>query len=155
VGIVPHILNLSITWRLTVIFIPWLLYSQEKSLCFPLDRRMGGLQSWSGQCGNEKNLSPRRMKSCFSSSVACSLATILSHITYPSHTFPMIFQTHFSQLLRLVISLNHHHHHHHFFTFCKEIKIIYTWNLLDTTYKLHITTMFVTADLQTIFIYNL
>jgi hypothetical protein len=37
---------------------PLLLYLWGKILQYPLDRRLGGLQSWSGHCGTEKNLFP-------------------------------------------------------------------------------------------------
>jgi hypothetical protein len=36
----------------------WLLYPQVKSLWYPLDRRLGGLQSWSGCSDEEKNSQP-------------------------------------------------------------------------------------------------
>jgi len=35
---------------------PWLLYSQERSPHYPLDRRLGGPQSQSGCSGEEKNI---------------------------------------------------------------------------------------------------
>jgi hypothetical protein len=34
------------------------LYPQGKNLSYPLDRRMGGFQSWSGSGGEEKNSQP-------------------------------------------------------------------------------------------------
>jgi hypothetical protein len=37
---------------------PWLLYPQRKSPSYPLDRRLGGLQSWSGCVGEVKNSQP-------------------------------------------------------------------------------------------------
>jgi len=37
-----------------VSFMPWPLYPQGKGPWYPLDRRLGGLQSWSGQSGEEK-----------------------------------------------------------------------------------------------------
>jgi len=33
---------------------PWPLYHQGKSPWYPLDRRLGGPQSWSGHSGEEK-----------------------------------------------------------------------------------------------------
>jgi hypothetical protein len=39
-------------------FMPRPLYLQAKSLCYPLDRRLGGLQSHSGREGEEKNSQP-------------------------------------------------------------------------------------------------
>jgi len=41
-----------------VSFKPWLLYPQGKSPWYPMDRRMGGLQSPSGHSGEEKNSQP-------------------------------------------------------------------------------------------------
>jgi len=37
-----------------VSFTPQLLYPQGNSLLYPLDRRLGGPQSWSGNGGKEK-----------------------------------------------------------------------------------------------------
>jgi len=37
-----------------VSFTPWSLYSQGKSPWYPLDRRLGGPQSWSELSGKEK-----------------------------------------------------------------------------------------------------
>jgi hypothetical protein len=34
---------------------PQLLYAQVKSPWYPMDRRLGGRQSWSGHGGEEKN----------------------------------------------------------------------------------------------------
>jgi hypothetical protein len=39
-------------------FTPWPLYPQGKSPWYPLDRRLGGPQSWSGHGGEEKNFQP-------------------------------------------------------------------------------------------------
>jgi hypothetical protein len=33
-------------------------FTSGKELCYPLYRRLGGLQSWSGQFGEQKNLMP-------------------------------------------------------------------------------------------------
>jgi hypothetical protein len=52
------ILDLSTSWRRVVSFTPQLLYPQRKSPQCPLDRRLGGLQSQSGSCRKEKNLTP-------------------------------------------------------------------------------------------------
>jgi hypothetical protein len=54
VDLAPCILDLRTRWRWVVSFIPQLLYPQGKSPWYPLDRRLGGLQSSSGH-GNEKN----------------------------------------------------------------------------------------------------
>jgi hypothetical protein len=37
---------------------PWPLYPQGKSPWYPLDRRLGGPQRWSGYGGKEKNSQP-------------------------------------------------------------------------------------------------
>jgi hypothetical protein len=57
-GIAPHILDLGTRWRWVFSFTPWLLYSQGKNPRYPLDRRLGGLQSQSGCNGKEKNSQP-------------------------------------------------------------------------------------------------
>jgi hypothetical protein len=57
-GIAPHILELSTRWRWVVTFTLRSLYPQGKSPCYPLDRRLGGLQSRCGRGGKEKNLQP-------------------------------------------------------------------------------------------------
>jgi len=54
-GIVPHILDHGIRWRLVVSFTPWPLYPQGKSLWYPLDRRLAVPQGQSGQTGEGKN----------------------------------------------------------------------------------------------------
>jgi hypothetical protein len=57
-GIAPCILNLSTRWRSVVSFMPWPLYPQGKSPWYPLYRRLGGPQNWSGHFGEEKNSQP-------------------------------------------------------------------------------------------------
>jgi hypothetical protein len=54
----PRILNHSSRWRWEVSFTPWLLYPRWKSPQYPLDSRLGGLQSPSGRCAVEKILDP-------------------------------------------------------------------------------------------------
>jgi hypothetical protein len=54
-GTAPHILNLGTRWRWVVSFTPRPLYPQGKSPQYPLDRRLGGLQSRSGRGVKEKN----------------------------------------------------------------------------------------------------
>jgi hypothetical protein len=44
----PHFLDLSSSWRLAISFTPRPLYPQGKELRYPLDRRVGMHQSWSG-----------------------------------------------------------------------------------------------------------
>jgi hypothetical protein len=57
-GIALRILDLGTRWRLVVSFTPRQLYSQRKSLRYPLDRRLGGPQTSSGSGGEEKNSQP-------------------------------------------------------------------------------------------------
>jgi hypothetical protein len=52
------ILDLGTKWKWVVRFTLGSLYSLEKSPRYPLDRRLGGLQSRSRFCGVEKNRSP-------------------------------------------------------------------------------------------------
>jgi hypothetical protein len=56
--IAPRIFNLDATWRWVVSFTPRPLYSQRKNPWYPLDRRLGELQSRPGRCGEEKNFQP-------------------------------------------------------------------------------------------------
>jgi hypothetical protein len=55
-GIAQRILDLSTSWRWIFMHRP--LYPQGKSSCYPLDRRLGGPQSWSGRGGEERNSQP-------------------------------------------------------------------------------------------------
>lgn len=41
-SVAPHILNLGARQRWEVSFMPWLLFLQQKSLQFPLDRKLSG-----------------------------------------------------------------------------------------------------------------
>jgi hypothetical protein len=50
----PHFLDLDTRWRWEVSFMPWPLYPRGKSPCYPLDRKLGGPQSWPGRHGEEK-----------------------------------------------------------------------------------------------------
>jgi hypothetical protein len=54
----PHILDLGTRWGWVVSFMPWPLYHQGKSPWYPLDKRLGGPQSWSWHGGEEKNSQP-------------------------------------------------------------------------------------------------
>jgi len=49
-AISPHILDIGTRWRRVVSFTP-----QGKGPCYPLDRSLGGPQSWPGCGGEEKN----------------------------------------------------------------------------------------------------
>jgi hypothetical protein len=53
-GITPRILDLGTRWRSVVSFTHRPLYPQGKNAWYPLDRRLGGPQSRSGRCGEEK-----------------------------------------------------------------------------------------------------
>jgi hypothetical protein len=57
-----NILDLGTRWRRVVSFTPRPLYPRGKSRQYLLDRRLGGSQSRSGRCGEEKNLAPARNK---------------------------------------------------------------------------------------------
>jgi len=50
-GIAPHILDLGNRWRYVVSFMPQPLYHQGKSRQYPMDKRVGGAQSWSEHSG--------------------------------------------------------------------------------------------------------
>jgi hypothetical protein len=52
--IAPLILYLSTRWRRVVSFTAWPLYTQGKSLWYPLDKRLDGPQSRSGSGGEER-----------------------------------------------------------------------------------------------------
>jgi hypothetical protein len=57
-GIAPRILDFGTRWRWVVSFTSRPLYPQGKSRWYPLDRRLGGPQSWYGRGGEEKNSQP-------------------------------------------------------------------------------------------------
>jgi hypothetical protein len=52
------ILNLGTIWRWVVNFMPLPLYSPRKLFQYPLYMRLGGPQSRSGRCGEDKNVFP-------------------------------------------------------------------------------------------------
>jgi hypothetical protein len=54
-GIVPCIIDHGTRRRRVVSFTPRPLYPYEKGPWYPLDRRLGGLQTRSGHSGEEKN----------------------------------------------------------------------------------------------------
>jgi hypothetical protein len=54
--LVAHFIDHGTNCWWVVSFMPQSLYSQGKSPWYPLDRRLGGLHSWSGWCGDEKIL---------------------------------------------------------------------------------------------------
>jgi hypothetical protein len=53
--VAPRILDLGTRWRWVISFKSRLLYPQEKSPLYPLDKRLGGPQSRSGRGGEQKN----------------------------------------------------------------------------------------------------
>jgi hypothetical protein len=57
-GIAPRILDLGTRWRWMVSFTHRPLNPQGKIPWYPLDRRLGGTQSWSGRGVEEKNSQP-------------------------------------------------------------------------------------------------
>jgi hypothetical protein len=54
-GIATRILDLGTRWRRVVSFTPQPLYHQGKNPWYPLDMGLGGPQSRSGRCDEEKN----------------------------------------------------------------------------------------------------
>jgi hypothetical protein len=54
-SLAARILDLGTRWKWVVSFTPRPLYSQGKSPCYPLDRRLGGPQNRSGRGGEDKN----------------------------------------------------------------------------------------------------
>jgi hypothetical protein len=46
----PQFLDVGTSWRSVVSFTPRPIYPRGKSPRYPLDRRLGGPQSWSGRC---------------------------------------------------------------------------------------------------------
>jgi hypothetical protein len=57
-GAAPLIFNLGIRWRHVVSLTLLLLYSWGKNPQYPLNRKLGGPQTWSGHFGEEKSLLP-------------------------------------------------------------------------------------------------
>jgi hypothetical protein len=57
-SIAPRNLGLGTRWKWVVSFTPRPLYPQGKIPWYPLDKRLGGLQSRSGRGGEEKNSQP-------------------------------------------------------------------------------------------------
>jgi len=81
--IMQRILALGTRRGWEVSFMPQPLYPWGKSLQYPLDRRLGGPQSWSGQSGEEKHSqSPLRIKPPNPDHPACS--QLLFWLSYPS-----------------------------------------------------------------------
>jgi hypothetical protein len=57
-SIAPRILYICTRWRLVISFKTRPLYLQEKSLQYPLDRRLAGPQSHSERSGEERSFQP-------------------------------------------------------------------------------------------------
>jgi hypothetical protein len=82
------ILDLGSRWRRVVTFTPLPFYPQGKSPWYPLDGRLGGPQSRSGRCGEEKNLSPagNRTLAIHSVAIPTELCRALKHVTLATGT---------------------------------------------------------------------
>jgi hypothetical protein len=81
---------------------PQLLYPQGKSPQCPLDRRLGGPQSWSGWCRKEKNLDP--IGTWILTALLCNpqpvaMLTALSWLLIMEQTHPQTTQKHPTKLL--------------------------------------------------------
>jgi hypothetical protein len=57
-SIASHIFNIGIKWNIAVGIMPQLLQSPGKNPQAPLNRKLDGPQSWSGQCAEKKNVLP-------------------------------------------------------------------------------------------------
>jgi hypothetical protein len=57
-GIATSLLNLDTRWRRVVNFMPPAALPPGKEPRYPLNRRLGGLHSWSELLGEEKNFLP-------------------------------------------------------------------------------------------------
>jgi hypothetical protein len=51
-------IGLGTKWMWVASFMPWLLYTKGNRPQDPLDRRLGGPQTWFGHCGIEISFSP-------------------------------------------------------------------------------------------------
>jgi hypothetical protein len=74
-------IDLGTRWRWVVSFTPLQLYPWRRSLWYPLDRRQGGPQSWSGHCGEEKNLALPGTEPWPSSCPNCDPVTVIKENT--------------------------------------------------------------------------
>jgi hypothetical protein len=83
------ILNLSLRWNWVVTFMH-LLRNFGETVCYPFSRRLGGSQSWTECCGEEKNvLLLPEIEPQFLGHPACSLVIILTELSQLLYT--MIF----------------------------------------------------------------
>jgi hypothetical protein len=86
-GISPRILDLGTRWRWVVRFMPWPLYPQGKNPWYPMNMRLGGLQSWSGHGGEKNSQSLLGLKPPITQPVAPHCNTELSHLLLFSLVF--------------------------------------------------------------------
>jgi hypothetical protein len=75
------ILDLCTRWRWVVGFSPRPLYPRGNGPRYPLDRRLGGPQSLSGPCGEEKNLAPAGIQTL----AVHSIARLYTDWAIPTH----------------------------------------------------------------------
>jgi hypothetical protein len=77
------------TWGWVVSFMPWLIYPQGKDPQYPLDRRMGVPQSWSGRDMEKKNVYPcRELNVCY----PAHIVTTVYWLRYPSCSQKILYR---------------------------------------------------------------
>ena len=80
-GIAELVINLGIRWKRAVSCTAQLLYLGDKKLLYLLNRRLGGPESQSAHCGEDKSSCPCRKSNSRSSSPYCHLTiTCLSYV---------------------------------------------------------------------------
>jgi hypothetical protein len=84
-GIAPRILDLGTRRRWVFSFMSLPLYLQGKSPCYPLDRRLGGLQGRSGRSGVEKNSQPLSGMESPDHPALYHWATLLNYFSFYVH----------------------------------------------------------------------
>ena len=81
---IAYLVNLDIRWRWVAILIPHPRYPWENGCSCPLNRLLGGSQSWSGWCVNEKILLPLPgITLWFLSCLACIVVSVLTKLLWP------------------------------------------------------------------------
>ena len=104
-GIEPLILNLGTRHRWAVSFIPRPLYLKGNISWYPLFRRLGRSQTWSGNFGEEdKILALLGIKPPFPDYPACSLLTILTELIQLCSVYYKFF---FNKIWRLIPDTGH------------------------------------------------
>jgi hypothetical protein len=83
--------DLNTRWRWLVSFTPWPLYPRGKSSRYRLDRRLGGPQSRSECCGEEKNLVPARIRTAAVQFVARRYSDWAIPVPSTNSTIPNMF----------------------------------------------------------------